>query len=262
MAMKSNPFCSQAGRIAAGQAGTRHERMAALPAPVSRYLTLALGSEQRLIAKAVLCQSGVLRTSPRGRRWRRFRARHEAWPGSTAFVWTANVAMPFGTHVRVIDSYVDGVGSGRISLLSIFPLGAQSGSPELNAGALHRYLAESVWFPSALLPGSGVTWSDIDERSALATLQNGSTTVSLEFRFNNAGEVSAVYSPGRWARSGKSYRQLPWEGYFDDYREHLGMRIPFQGEVGWYIDGRLEPVWTGHIEDAHYIFKEDPAGAS
>lgn len=229
--------------------------MAELPPPVSRYLGLALGDEPRMIARAELRQSGVLRTDPRGSRWWRFRARHEASPASTAFVWTAKVGMPLGTHVRVVDSYVDGVGSGRVSLLSVIPLGAQSGGPELNAGALHRYLAESVWFPTALLPQSGVTWSGIDERSALARLGDGPTTVSLEFRFNDADEVCAIYSPGRWAKAGKSFERLPWEGHFDDYREHSGMRIPFYGEVGWYVDGQLELVWKGHIEEARFDFR-------
>lgn len=247
------------GRVERRHASGRPERVTALPPPVSRYLALALGEEPRMIARAELRQSGVLRTSPRGSRWQKFQALQEASPAATAFVWTAKVAMPFRTHVRVVDSYVDGVGSGRVSLLSVLPLGAQSGGPELNAAALHRYLAESVWFPTALLPRSGVAWSGIDERSALATLQNGSTTVSLVFRFNDSGQASAVYSPGRWARTGKAYRQLPWEGRFDEYREHSGMRIPFRGEVGWYVDGRLERVWIGRIEDAHYVFAGDTA---
>lgn len=232
----------------------RAHPLSALPTPVSRYLQLALGDAPRLIEKAVLRQSGSLRVAPQDARWRRFEARHVAKPLEKGFVWTAKVEMPLGTHVRVVDSYVIGTGSGRVSLLSIIPLGAQSGGAELNAGALHRYLAESVWFPTALLPESGVTWTGIDERAALATLSDGPTTVSLEFRFEGAGEVSAIYTPGRWAKSGKRYRLLRWEGHFGDYREHSGMRIPFYGEVGWYVDGHLELVWKGRIEDARYTF--------
>ena len=209
-----------------------------------------------MIAKADLRQSGVLRTDPKGSRWWRFHARHLATPVSTGFVWTAKVEMPLGMHVRVVDSYVGGTGSGRVSLLSMVPLAAEPGGRELNAGALHRYLAESVWFPTALLPQSGVAWTGIDERTALATLSDGPTTVSLEFRFNDADEVSAIYSPGRWARAGKRYRLLPWEGHFDDYREHSGMRIPFYGEVGWYVEDKLELVWKGRLENASYAFAD------
>jgi hypothetical protein len=85
-------------------------------------------------------------------------------------------------------------------------------------------------------------WTSIDENTALATLTDGTSTVSLEFRFSEAGEVTSTYSPGRWSRSGAGYRLVPWEGHFRDYREHAGMRIPFYGEVGWYSDGKLELV--------------------
>src|SRR5690606_36959427 len=58
-------------------------------------------------------------------------------------------------------------GSGRVSLLSTLKIAEAAGRPELDASALHRYLAESVWFPSALLPQSGVTWTPLDDRRAL-----------------------------------------------------------------------------------------------
>ncbi|HEX7062227.1 MAG TPA: DUF6544 family protein [Woeseiaceae bacterium] len=89
---------------------------------------------------------------------------------------------------------------------------------------------------------------------ALASLTDGPTTVTLEFRFNAAGEVASIYTPARWASSGGGYRELPWEGHFRDYREHCGLRIPFYGEVGWWIDGRLELVWKGELRAATYAF--------
>ncbi len=229
---------------------------ASLPEPVARYFDLVLGGAPGMIAEADLCQSGALRVGPEANRWSGFEARHVVVPGAPGFVWSAEVAMPLGTHVRVVDSYVAGSGSARVSLLSAVRLAAASGASELNAGALHRYLAESVWFPTALLPQSGVEWRAVDERTALAVFTDGPTTVSLEFRFNEAGETAAIYTPGRWASAGKAYRLLPWEGHFRDYREHGGMRIPFYGEVGWYIDGKLELVWKGHLRTARYAFHD------
>lgn len=236
-----------------------------LPAPVERYFALVLRDGQALIRQADLRQSGELRTQPEASRWSAFTARHLVRPLSPGFVWNARVDMPLGTHVRVIDSYVGGTGSGRVSLLSSVRLGMEAGTAELNAGALHRYLAESVWFPTALLPQSGVNWTAIDESTALATLTDRSTRVSLEFRFHDSGEVAAIYTPARWARTRTGYESLPWEGHFGEYREHAGMRIPFYGEVGWYLDGRLQLVWKGRIEDARYELaagRETPAAAN
>ena len=59
-------------------------------------------------------------------------------------------------HLRVTDSLLGGVGAGNVSLMSAIKVGSDAGNPELNSGALYRYLAESVWHPTTLLPQSGV----------------------------------------------------------------------------------------------------------
>ena len=223
-----------------------------LPPPVARYFRHVLTDGQELIRRATIRQSGVLRTSTTAARWTSFTARQLVVPPATGFIWNARVETPLATHVRVLDSFIAGAGSGRVSLLSAFAVAAESGAPELNSGALHRYLAEAVWFPTALLPQSGVVWTPIDERTALATLTEGGTAVSLEFRFDEAGEVTGIYSPGRFGHFDGGYRQVPWEGHFRDYRERADMRVPFHGEVGWYAEGELQVVWKGEIDDVQY----------
>jgi len=32
------------------------------------------------------------------------------------------------------------------------------------------------------------------------------------------------------------------------------MRVPRYGEVGWFIDGTLELVWKGELDDIRYAF--------
>lgn len=223
-----------------------------LPPPVANYFRHVLTDGQHLIQQATLQQVGVLRTGTATEKWSVFTARQLIVPPATGFLWNARVEMPAGTHVRVLDSYITGSGAGRVSLLSAFAVAAEAGTPELNAGALHRYLAEAVWFPTALLPQAGVEWRPIDAAAALATLSHRGTTVALEFRFNPAGEVTGIYSAGRYGRFEGEYRQVPWEGHFRDYQVLAGMRVPLYGEVGWYVDGTLHLVWQGHILDAQY----------
>lgn len=239
-----------AGRPAAGPVDLH--RLDTLPAPVARYFRRVLPPSQRMIRRATISQVGRLRASMDSARWSDFSARMLAVPATTGFVWDARVALPVAGHVRVLDSYVDGIGAGQVSLLSAWVLAAEAGSAPLNAGALHRYLAEAVWFPTALLPQAGVHWSPIDERTALATLTDRGCSVALEFRFDADDEVAGIYTPGRYGRFAGGYRQLPWEGRFRDYREHLGMRIPGQGEVGWHIDGELQLVWQGRVREVDY----------
>ena len=69
-------------------------------------------------------------------------------------MWNARVEVAPLLHVRVCDALVEGRGSGHVSLLSAFTVSSDSGTPEMNAGSLHRYLAEAVWYPVALLPSA------------------------------------------------------------------------------------------------------------
>ena len=223
-----------------------------LPPPVARYFRHVLKDGQKLIRMAKMHQSGMLRTSTTTETWSSFTASHLVVPAATGFIWNAQVEMPLAAHVRVLDSYIAGVGAGRVNLLSAFAVASEAGAPELNAGALHRYLAEAVWYPTALLPQPGLVWSPIDDRAATATLTDRGATVSLDFRFNEAGEVTGIYSPGRFGRFDGGYKQVPWEGHFREYQIRAGMRVPLYGEVGWYDKGALQVVWKGNILEAKY----------
>ena len=89
----------------------------------------------------------------------------------------------------------------------------------------------------------------------MATLAHGNTSVSLEFRFGEAGEVTGIYSPGRYRKSEGAFIKSPWEGRFRDYRDCAGMRVPHYGEVGWFDRGSLQLVWKGWITRVRYEYE-------
>jgi hypothetical protein len=242
---------------AAGSAdGGRIDRdaMAGVPPPVTRYLSRVLRNGQPLIRVARLRQKGLLRPGLGNSRWMSFESRQVVTPLSAGFIWDARVRIIGPLHLRVVDSYVLGHGSGQLSLQSAIPLAHDGGRRELNSGALHRYLAEAVWYPTALLPSPVLRWSPIDQHRALATLADAGQKVALEFRFTEAGEVSGIYTPARWEKTGDGYRQTPWEGHFHNYIEREGMTVPSEGEVGWYVHDQWRKVWTGSIVEAAYEF--------
>ena len=217
-----------------------------VPAPVARYLRRALGSH-RSLAVVRLQQLGTLRTDVRSERWMPFQAEHIIAPQGTGFVWNARVRIAPLLHVRVRDSLVEGRGSGQVSLLSALTVAEDAGTPEMNSGSLHRYLAEAVWYPTALLPSARLQWSAIDSNRSRATLSDRGVSVSLEFRFSDAGEVTGIYTPARWGSFDGGYKQAPWEGHFRKYQEKLGLFVPTEGDVGWYFDDKWHPVWRGRI---------------
>jgi hypothetical protein len=217
-----------------------------LPAPVARYLRLALPTTKH-IQEVRIRQSGTLRTDVSSERWMSFEAEHIVVPPAIGFVWNARVRVAPLMHVRVRDALIDSRGSGQVSLLSAFTVSADADTPEMNAGSLHRYLAEAVWYPTALLPSATLRWTEIDATRSLATLMSHGVTVSLEFRFAETGEVTGVYTPARWGTFPGGYRQVPWEGHFRDYRNRDGIFVPTEGDVGWYVNKDWHAVWKGSI---------------
>ncbi|MGE3335272.1 MAG: DUF6544 family protein [Rhodospirillaceae bacterium] len=225
-----------------------------VPAPVARYLRRVLRDRHLFIGHVELQQSGMLRADLKRQNWMPFTARHTVTPPRTEFVWEARVT-PFPlVHLNVRDAYAAGEGSSEVSLYGLYTFESQKGGEPVNAGSLHRYLAEAVWYPTALLPSETLIWTPIDDTKALATLTHGEITVSLEFRFNPSGAVSSIYTPGRWGSFPGGYEEVPWEGRFHDYRLQGGIIAPSWAEVGWYLNDTWTCVWTGRIDSARYDF--------
>jgi len=218
-----------------------------LPPPVARYLKHALLTEKRRIVIARYRQVGTLRTDTRSERWMNFTASQVTSPSLSEYVWDARISLMPLLYLRVIDSFVGGRGAGQVALLSAVPIGSAGGTTEMNSSSLHRFLAEAVWYPTALLPSPALSWTPIDDASALATLTQDAISVSLEFRFNQRDEVESIYTPGRWGSFNGGFKRVAWEGMFRDYARRDGVLVPNQGEVGWYTDGEWRSVWRGLV---------------
>jgi hypothetical protein len=220
----------------------------ALPLPVSRYLRWCM-DDWRPLRLLRIRQRGTLRTDVHSERWMPFTAEQLIAPAASAFLWDAHVKMGPLLHVRVRDAFIEGRGSGHASLLSAFPMSSAAGTPEMNAGALHRFLAEAVWYPTALLPGPDLRWRPVDDHRAVAEITVRDVTVSLEFRFADSGEVTGIYTPARWGSFSEGFAQRGWEGHFREYRTLAGVRVPTEADVGWYDEGEWRCVWKGRITE-------------
>lgn len=226
-----------------------------LPRPVLRYLNHALPPPLRGLRLIRYQQRGTMRTNPINQKWMKFTALQVIGPRTTEFLWTARAEIAPLLHVQVMDSFLGGRGSGQVALLSAVPVASDGDTLEMNSGSLHRFLAEAVWYPSALLPSSQLMWAPVDDSRAIATLTRGPVKVSLEFRFSLDNEVTSIYTPGRWGSFDGAYKQVAWEGKFRNYSRRNGVLVPTEGEVGWYTDGHWQSVWRGTVVSASMEFQ-------
>lgn len=223
-----------------------------LPEPVQRYLRTVLAEGIPLVRCARLKQEGEFLVRPESNGWVPFRAEQTVGVNPAVFVWDARMALVPGIDIRVRDAFAAGRGFMHASILALVPLVSAEGTPGLSVGALQRYLAEAAWFPTALLPSQGVSWTAIDASSAKATLDASGVRVSLVFRFSDDGLIQSVYAPDRPRSVGDREVPTPWEGRWQEYGTLGGMRVPVRGEVAWLLPEGRQVYWKGRITEALY----------
>jgi Family of unknown function (DUF6920) len=228
--------------------------LAALPQPVVRYFCAVLHDAQPIVRHGRVTQRGEFLVRPTPDGWRPFVATQHFAAHPAGFVWDARIRMAPGLNIRVRDAFADGTGSMLARLMGLWRLVSVEGTPEIAAGALQRYLAESVWFPTALLPSQGVNWTELDDSSARATLTVGATTVSLDFYFGADGLVRRVFTSARARDVNGRAVPTPWQGHFVRYENHDGMKIPMAGEVEWLLPEGPQKYWRGEITGIAFEF--------
>jgi hypothetical protein len=129
----------------------------------------------------------------------------------------------------------------------------QRGTPETATASLQRYLAETPWVPTALLPSAGVMWSPIDGETARATLADHGLSVWIDFHIGKRGDIVATSTERFRDVDGKTVL-TPWTGAFGEYDRLDGMMVPRQGEVAWTLPDGSFPYWRGRILEAQYQF--------
>lgn len=223
-----------------------------LPAPVRRYFATVLQPGLPHSRSAHVTTAGMFLMDVEAGSWTPFTAEQLVTTGPPGFDWSAKMAVFPGVDVLVRDSYVEGVGSLHAAIGGLLTVAKVGGSPAAAEGELLRYLAEAVWVPSALLPDHGVKWKALDGRRALATLTDGTTTVSLEFRFGANGLVTEIYAPERPRIVGDRVLPTPWLGRWSHYERRHGVLVPTTGEVSWVLPEGALPYWKGRLVDVAY----------
>ncbi|MGM0367109.1 MAG: DUF6544 family protein [Actinomycetota bacterium] len=216
-----------------------------LPAPVKRYLEYALNGRKEYIRTAKVRQSGYIRRKGSSR-WLSFNAVQYFNGYKPSFIWVANTKVPPLAWVAARDMYFEGKGSMLVKLWSAFTITNFSGK-EANISSFIRYVSEMPWLPTALLPSSYLKWEPVDNNSARAIISDGKNEAKITFTFNSRGEIAKVSTFDRFREEGGRHYKEKWSGFFRNYREVEGIKVPAELEAKWgsnfkYIKIKAEAI--------------------
>jgi len=223
-----------------------------LPVPVQKYFHLVLKDKSPIINKGYLSQEGEFKLDKDKKKYSKTQAQQFFSTAPRGFTWHAKIFIDAGVYVNVFDSYIKQMGHVKVKFLSLYTLAEINNNTQLTQGALHRYLAEAIWYPTALLPSQGVEWSAIDPNTAKATLKDGNTSVSLTFSFNEKGEISSIYSPDRFREKDGSFVATPWRCRVSNYVQKGEYLIPKNGDATWILEGNEFTYYKLNIKDVKY----------
>lgn len=203
------------------------------PEPVRAYLRKAMGDSKQLIHFARIKQVGEFRTSPDGE-WSPSRADGHYLATKPGFIWKARFGGSIIPSKIAWLELLNGKGFGSVKFLGLFTLLNPSGH-EADTSLLTRYLMESIWFPTALLPSNLLRWNPIDDHRAEAVLHYGSIHVSAIFEFNENHDVIRIVTEDKYRDFRSSFEKATFTLNCSDHADFDGMRIPSTVEFVWNL---------------------------
>ncbi len=210
------------------------KHVAQLPMPVQKWMNASGMIGRPEIRHAQLKQNFNLKLQPDQKEWYRGMARQEVWTQEPAFIWTLDLHMMSVIQVAGRDRFADGKGAMLIKMLSLFPMVNEQDNPRINQGALQRYLAEMLWYPS-LAFSEFVSWKSVNENSAIATMDYRGTSGECTFFFNSEGMPERV-SAMRYRGGDEDAVLTEWVVEVLELRKMDGLNIPAKCAVTWKLD--------------------------
>lgn len=203
-------------------------RLAALPAPVQRWLRWSRVVDKPVPHTVRLQQDGQFKASAHGG-WMDFDANQYYTTDPPGFVWTVSMTMMPLVTIQGRDKYIGGTGDIEMKAASLLTV-AHERSGRLDQGAMLRYLGEIIWFPAGAV-SPFIAWSSIDADHARATMTYQGTTASAIFTIDAEGRPVDV-SADRYNSEKKA--NVPWSGRSQEFGELNGMRVPTAGDAAWH----------------------------
>lgn len=190
-----------------------------------------IGNEK--IVSVRLEQKGEMKTKPEGK-WMPFTATQYFNVKDAAFVWTTEVDFMPMIDMVGRDKLIDGKGEMLIKLANVIPIVDEGNNEKINSGAMLRYMAEIVWFPSAVLCDY-VLWEAINANLVKATFTLNGKAVSGIYTFSDEGNFKS-FEADRYYGGGKDATLETWFIKAEDYKDFKGFKIPNKCNVTWKLE--------------------------
>ena len=216
-----------------------------LPEPVQKYFKKVMKDDQPYISYARLQHDGQFKTG-KDKSWVEIEGEQYFTIQKPGFVWKGNTSM-----FTARDMYVGNKGRLVVFLLSVFKILDGKGAA-YNQGELLRWLAESVWFPTNLLPTPYLSWKAIDGESSKLLFEHDAMSLSYIVRFLPGGEISEMETK----RFMDEKNLETWIGKMTDYKEINQVWVPTKIEALWRLaDGDLSYA-RFHLKRLEYDMPE------
>jgi hypothetical protein len=201
-----------------------------LPGPIRRYLQYTGAVGTAVPATVRMQQRGTIRQGP-GRRWNTVAAEEYFTTDPSGLLWIAKARTSPFMSATVLDRYQGGSGRMTVQVMGRLTV-ADDGSPEMNASSLVRYLNELMWIP-AVMATAPITWDEIDDHAARASLRDGPNTATGTFHVDAEGRLTN-FSASRFRQAGRGRPSLQsWSVPVSDFGERAGLRLPVRTEAVW-----------------------------
>ena len=201
-----------------------YAQLAGLPTPVQQYFKHVLKEGQPYISYVRLKHDGQFKTNLK-KDWVNIIGEQYFTTEKPGFIWKGTTSMFIAR-----DMYIADKGRLTATLFSIINVVNAKGE-QYNKGELLRWLSEGIWFPTNLLPGENLQWTEIDNSSAKLIFNYNGLSLFYIINFNDKGEIVQMETK----RYMDEKRLETWIIKPDKYKEINGVIIPTKAEVFWRL---------------------------
>ncbi len=234
------------------------EEVDKLPKPVQKFLEYSGTIGKKKFKNVRLEQKGALRTHFTDKwrheersRWLPFKAVQFISTNPPGFVWYATIK-----SFKSADVLMDGKGTISTNNMG-FKKNDHIAGKEVDEGSLLRFIAEMIWFPTAMV-NDYITWEAINDTSAKATIKVQDKSVSGTFIFDKEGKI--INFIGERHFHAKEDHHIPgkWETPVEKYKEVSGIKIPSFVKGIWDFDDDTKQLLFSEsfISDVQYDVEE------